>query len=113
MKALYLVLVLALAGGCTTVIPKPAPAAAVASFDGGEQNSGIVRVLPDGSFVVTAHLRDRYNALIALYGAQFVPALRTDAGLAPLPAAQWGMTPQTMVNFVTMVQWHRMARPPQ
>lgn len=114
MKSLRLFLfglALALAvASCTTVVPTPADVPAVASFDGAEQNSGIISTQADGSFVVTPHLRDRYNALAAEYGAAFAPALVADSGLAPADGGRWTMTPQAMADFATMVQWRRMGR---
>lgn len=112
MKPACLLLAIALAG-CSTVVPTTAPLPAAASFDGGAQTSGILAALPDSSFVVTAHLRGRYNALIVRYGGAFVPALQPDSGLTALPDNTWGMTPEAMVNFVMMVQWYRMGRPIQ
>ena len=95
---------------CTTVVPTPADVPASASFDGAEQNSGIVAVQADGSFVVTSHLRARYNALAADYGSAFAPALVADSGLTPAWPDRWTMTPEAMANFATMVQWRRMGR---
>lgn len=111
LRPLLLGLALALAcTDCTTVTPTPADVPAVASFDGAEQNSGIVAVQADGAFLVTAHLRDRYNALVAAYGAAFIPQLVPDAGLSQDSAGHWMMTPQAMVDFATMCQWRRMGR---
>ena len=109
---LLLGLALALAcTGCTTVTPTPADVPAAASFDGTEQNSGIVGVQPGGIFVVTAHLRARYNSLIADYGREFAPAIVADYGLAPIAGTdRWTMTPESMANFAIMVQWRRMGR---
>jgi hypothetical protein len=64
--------------GCTItprVVASPAP-----SWDGNEQNSGIIAVLPDG-YLVTFNYRKRYNKLIELYGSKFVPALQQDDGI--------------------------------
>lgn len=103
--------VAALMPSCTTVVPTPAVVPASASFDGAEQNSGIVGVQPDGLFIVTSHLRDRYNALVAVYGREFAPPLSSDSGLSPVgPFDRWTMTPQAMADFATMVQWRRMGR---
>ncbi|MBK8477794.1 MAG: hypothetical protein IPL39_16260 [Opitutaceae bacterium] len=93
---------------CTTVAPSPAPVPAVASWDGTEQTSGIVGVQADGLFLVTSHLRDRANALIADYGREFAPALSVDAGLSRVTGSGlWTMTPEAMANFATMCQWRR------
>lgn len=111
LRSLLFGLALALAvTSCTTVVPTPADVPATASFDGAEQNSGIITVDADGTFVVTGHLRDRYNALAAEYGPVFAPSLVPDSGLAPAGADRWTMTPQAMAAFATMVQWRRMGR---
>lgn len=112
LRHLLLGLALALAcTGCTTVTPTPADVPAVASFDGAEQNSGIVSVQPGGLFVVTAHLRARYNALVADYGHEFAPAIVADYGFAPVAGSdRWTMSPEAMANFAAMVQWRRMGR---
>lgn len=111
-RTLLLGLALALAcTGCTTVTPTPADVPAAASFDWTEQNSGIVGVQPGGLFIVTAHLRARYNALVADYGHEFAPTIFADYGLAPIAGIdRWTMTPEAMANFATMVQWRRMGR---
>lgn len=95
--------------GCTTVVPPDLSPSPTVAFDGGEQTGGVIDVLPGGGFVVTAHLRDRYNSLIAKYGNQFVPALVPDHGIARSDG-RWTMTPEAMVDFITMNQWFRMGR---
>ena len=111
LRTLLFGLALALAvASCTTVVPTPADVPVAASFDGAEQNSGIVAVTPSGLFLVTDHARARYNALVAAYSAAFAPQLVPDAGLSPAGAGRWTMTPQAMADFVTMIQWRRMGR---
>ena len=74
-RALMLILALALFTGCVSQTVRPVdikPKAA--SFDGNKQDSGLIAVTPTGA-LVTAHARDRYNALIAVYGQdkEFLP----------------------------------------
>lgn len=105
---------LALLPACSTVTPSPAPVPAVASWDGAEQTSGIVGLQAGGLFLVTPHLRDRANALMAEYGREFAPALSVDSGLARVAGSDlWTMTPEAMANFATMAQWRRMGRAKQ
>lgn len=92
--------------GCGhTVIPEPVEAMS-ASFDGNAQTSGVIASTPAG-FVVTAHFRERYNALVEVYGRDFSPPLKADAGLARQPDGQWLITRQRMVDFLEMNAWKR------
>ena len=107
--ALWFVLLVAIfaycAVGCSTVVPDRVESRE-ASFDGNDQNSGVIASTPAG-FVVTAHFRERYNALIATYGGDFAPPLTPDAGLAPLGDGRWRITKQHMVQFLTMNAWRK------
>lgn len=93
--------------GCATVRQDPVKPTA-ASFDGNDQNSGVLRSVPEG-YVVTAHFRDRYRALTESYGHLFRPALATDSGIRAVGDA-WIIDREHMVKFLTMNQWDRMAR---
>ena len=93
--------------GCASTVAPDTVQAAQASFDGGEKTSGILSAVK-GGFVVTAHFRDRYNALVATYGESFAPALKPDAGitltqlLSLPPRDQWQIDAEHMVDFVRM-----------
>lgn len=118
--AFILVMVAAIAcafflSGCTaTVTPAIVPAQA-ASFDGGEQTSGILQLV-DGGALITAGARARYNALVRVYGEDFLPALEIDQGLtAPPeadPAGAYFITNEALQNFILMNTWRRMGRIP-
>lgn len=60
--------------GCTVIPNTPAPA--VASWDGDEQNSGVLGILPDHSAVITQRAEQRYIALAYEYGSRFSPPVR-------------------------------------
>lgn len=101
--------------GCvTTTVPAPVEARQ-ASFDGNDQNSGIILSTATG-FVVTGHFRERYNALIATYGGDFKPPLEPDAGIAPIGDDRWLISKQRMIDFLEMNAWRRAgilpAKPP-
>ena len=91
-------------GGCahvTPVLDEPA----VASFDGNDLNSGIVKqnVGKDGkpsSYEITGDARGRYNQWLAYYRKEYgVPA---DYGVTPMPNGNYDMTLQAAAY------WHQM-----
>jgi hypothetical protein len=90
-----------LLSGCASTVTPERVDAAYASFDGAQQNSGVITSTPTG-YVVTAHFRERYNALIATYAGEFNPPLKPDAGIAPIGEDRWLIDKQHMVYFLTM-----------
>lgn len=106
---LLFAMVLWLMVGCASTVKQERVAGEVASFDGSEQNSGVIRSLPTG-FLVTPHFRDRYNALIGVYGTLFRPPLVPNEGILPMTQDTWVIDREHMVKFLTMNQWARMAR---
>ncbi len=102
---------------CCTVTQK-AVISQTASMDGNVPDSGILTETT-GGYVVTAHFRDRYNALVATYGSSktadgapiFTPALRKDDGFTKLSGATsqalygqqvWLITKQAMETMVVL-----------
>ncbi len=96
-----------LLAGCT-VTPKKV-SATVASFDGGAQNSGFLGYTTNGG-VLTPHAFERYNALSARYGTNFVPALTPAAGCAAFTNGTWLIDAQHEIYFKTMVRWRKEGR---
>jgi len=116
--------------GCGTVVPKPISSTA-ASWDGTNQNSGFIGFTQTGTGIITAHARDRYNALIDHYGKRFLIPLKHDQGLiarldpcqprlitndggrtwqrfTPNPnEAVFEISPKCLADFITMNQWRR------
>lgn len=113
MKLLALILCLALAG-CTSTVTPDRVTSSVASFDGNEQNSGIISGNANG-YVVTAHFRDRYNALVATYGRDFSPPIEPDAGIVEIESRKslYLIDRQHLAQFLEMNAWHRAGLKPK
>jgi F0F1-type ATP synthase membrane subunit c/vacuolar-type H+-ATPase subunit K len=105
-------LVCALNAGCAGTVAPDRVEARQASFDGNEQNSGVIMSTPSG-FVVTSYFRQRYNALIATYGGDFKPALKPDDGIAPIGEDRWLISKQRMIDFLEMNAWRRAGLQPK
>lgn len=110
--------------GCITETIRPsAPVVQQASFDGTKQDSGLITLTPKGA-VVTAHYRERFNSLVATYGAErdFKPPLVADQGVTPAPADVTAAYPdrgdlflmadQSVAQMAKMTRWKKMGRVP-
>ena len=110
--AIFAVIVALIVSSCaTTVTPGPVESTQ-ASFDGNEQNSGIIMSTPSG-YVVTDNFRLRYNRLIATYGADLATPATVDAGIAPIGPDRWLITKQRMIDFLEMNAWRRAGLAPK
>jgi hypothetical protein len=89
-------------GGCGTT--PTTTHASTASYDGNEQNSGVVRVMPNGSLEVTEGARTRYNALIRIYGDRLLPAIQEDFGLDRLSGAHYSLTCEGAEAWFKMIE---------
>lgn len=89
-----------------TVAPKPVTDK-VASYDGNAQNSGFISWASDGGGIITPHARDRYNALIELYGTRFLPPLKYDAGITATPTNTFHIDAEHLVQFGIMNAWRK------
>ncbi len=88
---------------CTTVTPEIVPAA-VASYDQGGQNSGVLALAPGGR-IVTRHFRDRYNAAVKTYGHDFAPALAEDEGITERPDGSFFIDLRHYSYALQMFRW--------
>ena len=103
----FISLIVLIAGGCGTVTQSPV-LSKNPSYDGGLANSGIINRYY-GSYIVTESFKNRYNALIEIYGNSkledgspiFVPALKKDQGVS-YANGQWRMTMQAMTYMVRL-----------
>lgn len=97
--------------GCTVT---PATVAATgASFDGNAKDSGFKGWAPDGSGILSPTARDRYVALVKLYGGAFVPVLRPGDGLREQPDGTWLIDKEHLTRFGEMAALGRMGAAPQ
>lgn len=101
------------AGACTSTITPDRVTSEAASFDGNEQNSGVIAATPAG-YIVTPHFVARYNALAKIYGDRFQPALLPDAGVTALLSnpPQLVIDREHMVKFLEMNAWNKMGKTP-
>ena len=107
---LLAVVSLGLLPACTTVTPSIVPAA-VASFDDGGQNSGVLEVAPGGR-IVTRHFRDRYNAAVKVYGKDFSPALAVDEGFTERPDGSFFVDERHYSYALQMNKWRESGLKP-
>lgn len=89
-----------------TVTPKIVKDAG-ASFDGNARNSGLIGYDPAGRGILTPHARDRYHALIEMYGKRFDPPLRAGDGLLPTATNTVLIDAEHLVDFATMNGWRK------
>lgn len=107
-KTLLVSLTLACLAACT-VIPGT-PRAKVASWDGGEQNSGLIAVLPDHSGIITARANARYMALGSDYGWKFHPMIQGDEATPYTNSATvytFKLDAEHLADFGIMTMWKR------
>lgn len=111
--------VLGILSACSTVTPDVINAKA-ASFDKGNQTSGVLGELPDHSgFIITPHKKNEYNFLIttysprlkAFYGQLFAPPIKQDEGIK-VDGKNYAIDNEHMSDFVIMVmEWRRDREP--
>lgn len=103
MKALRIVLcaIALVVVGCSSTITPTQVSSEQASFDGTEQNSGIVSAV-DGGYVITERARARYNELVAAYGSVWSPAIGADYGVTPYSDGRYYITNEAASKFRTM-----------
>jgi hypothetical protein len=97
--------------GCNTVAPKPVADHAY-SWDGNDFNSGLVGKDLNG-YIITAHARDRYNALVELYGGYFSPPIEKDYGITSGPQeSTFYIAAESLVDFINMNQDRKSGKMP-
>lgn len=103
---------LAAGPGCySTIVPKQVTSSSI-SFDGNEQNGGLVGRDKGGRYIVTPQARERLNGLISRYGRKFIPPLEKDFGVeAGAPAGNYYISAESLVNFQTMTRWFKSGIP--
>lgn len=108
MRANSLILVLVLLTGCFGTVKPVKVMPDQASFDGTNQNSGVISYDKINRIgVVTAGWRLRYNFLVQDYGKKFTPWLVDDYGLITRPDGTCYATAEALVNMGKMELWKR------
>ncbi len=105
-------LFLALGSACTSTIVPPVPQANTPSWDGNAQNSGFLGYNPDDSGNLTEHAKDRYNALVAKYGAKLLPPVAKDEGLTSNGDGSFRIDAQHLAVFFKLRRWDKEGKPP-
>ena len=110
-----LVLLMLFASACT-VTPVQVKSRQ-ASFDGNQQNSGLVAFQPDGSAVITPHAHDRYTNLLASFGKDLpLPPKYPEEGMFQTNGTfagygtnvpVWIMDAQHLNYFKAMNRWRK------
>jgi hypothetical protein len=98
--------------GCAGTVTPDRISSSAASYDGNDQNSGIVSVNALG-YLVTAHFRERYNALIETYGRDFTVPLKKDAGITEIDSSRALIDRQHLSKFLEMNAWNRAGLKPK
>lgn len=106
-----LLLAALLAASACTVAPVAVKPAAAGFGDDGKQTSGLIAFV-EGGALIDAGARDRYNALIKLYGRDWQPAIKADHGITRREGL-WFITNSALQQFIVMSDWKRMGRIPK
>jgi hypothetical protein len=79
--AFALLLALLFVFGCTSTVVPGEVKATVASWDGTQQNSGLLGFDQDGNAIITYHAYNRWEALVNDYGPYFKPPCDEHTGV--------------------------------
>jgi hypothetical protein len=86
----------------------------VPSWDGEEQNSGLIGYIDGKGYVLTPSAAARYSYLTEIYGKDYSPPLAKGVGLTKDEASDnYFLSTQYMVEFVVMNQKFKSAIPPK
>lgn len=97
--------------GCTSTVVPPAIVDVQPSWDGNQQNSGLLGFDADGFGLITEHARDRYNALSEIYGGHYSPPNLSGAGLSDSGTnGVIRIDKEHLVRFATMQRWKKEGR---
>ena len=101
MRTKALLLCALLMCGCAGTVIQKEVRPSRPSYSGAVLDSGIKGFEP-GYVIFNEDSRARYNALIERYGASFLPPLKKDDGLTPLPGSLWAIDNQHFAKAVRM-----------
>lgn len=98
--------------GCAHPITHKTNVSTQIGYSGNAHNGGILRIDPSGGRVVGDDVREAYNELIGMYGDQFEPDLKPDAGMVNLKPNEWLIDKEHWIKALQMRQWRRDGRQP-
>jgi hypothetical protein len=107
------VAVLLVGGGCTSTVTPNNVTTHETGFSGNEANGGFVGFAPDGQGIITERAKTKYNALIEIYGKEFLPPISKDFGLTTYTNGTSLITGEALSNFMLMNQWYKNGKKPQ
>lgn len=93
----------------TNVSPTEQVITEVISFDGNEQNGGIIDFTPEKGWIITPNAAKKYMALIKVYGKMFMPPLEKTGELIPY-GENFILSQEKMVKFAIMNQRWKLDR---
>lgn len=97
--------------GCAPTYRPKAPIAAAASWDGTEQNSGLIGFdAATKKWIITPHARDRYNELMARYGTNFLPAVKPGDGITATASNVFLIDSQHLADFASANRWRKSGK---
>ncbi len=97
--------IVALLTGCAPTVTPRVVRSSEASWDANEQNSGFLGFDAAGNGILTPHAKGRYDALLGLYGALFVPPLVREAGITRTATNTFLIDAEHLADFATMNRW--------
>jgi hypothetical protein len=99
--------------GCAPTVTPRVVSSSEASWDANQQNSGFLGFDGAGNGILTPHAKARYDALLAAYGALFVPPLAKDRGITPTATNTFLIDAEHLADFATMNRWRlQSSKPP-
>lgn len=97
---------------CTTPPPAPKPLIVDTnpSWDGNQQNSGVIQYIDQVGWHLTERAANRYEALTEKYGSMFLPKLEKGAGLIKQGDGTFILNNEYMVKFILMNKKNKETR---
>lgn len=103
-----LALVILLCGCAGTITPRIVQSSQ-ASWDGNQQNSGLIGFDAVGNGILTLRAELRYQALVSDYGYRFKPPIQSADGLILTTTNTWLIDAEHLEKFATMNRWRKQA----
>src|SRR4051794_36740135 len=92
--AIMAAIVILMLSGCTSTVRPVVVQARQPSWDGHQQNSGVIGIDTADNRILTPHARDRYNELMEAYGKAFRPEVHANDGITPTETNTFLIDPQ-------------------